>query len=237
MKINQTREGGGTAVASGPFGWCVNEQQSHVARLFFFAIPMSEKWGSLAFAAFREPHHGVLTGSHGGRCDSHRKIFRFMPKVSGGVTQSWWEWASSSVRGNYKGGLLETKDDSSRFLRSSHNLLLNMEPPCPSSLRGKSDVNCSSAPGFLPKTLTCDSVWNSWHFAIWWTPAGPLTCCHRTPPPPASTWKRCAENELRACVSDKLQQSVTAQPSELIKMSVSHQSTSTVAMVCLPLLM
>lgn len=33
-------------------------------------------------AAFREPHRGVLTGS---RCDSLRKIFRFMPKVGGGL--------------------------------------------------------------------------------------------------------------------------------------------------------
>lgn len=39
----------------------------------------------IRIAAFMEPRRGVLTGSHGGRCDSPQKIFRFMPKVGRGL--------------------------------------------------------------------------------------------------------------------------------------------------------
>lgn len=67
-------------------------------RLFFTTAPSLS--GSLSLAilaseremrlvripAFREAHQGVLTGGGGGgRCDSHQKIFRFMPKVGRGL--------------------------------------------------------------------------------------------------------------------------------------------------------
>lgn len=64
---------------------------------------------------------------------------------------------------------------------SNHSLLLKTGRLCPP---------CVPSPTHQLGNPTCDSVWSSWHFAIWWTPAGPLTCCRRTPPPPASTWKR-----------------------------------------------